>query len=661
MVKGRDGPAFFEPGTSIGRYRLDRELGRGGTSVVYLATDLHLGKQWAVKVIRCQGTGGGGDNAEETAEGTKRLRMEEVELMKRLDHPSLPRIVDVLEKDGMLLLVMDYVKGETLASLLKRTGPFGEETVREWMGRLAAVLDYLHKQDPPVIYRDMKPANVIRKPDGSLILLDLGIAREYKHDRDQDTRALGTKGYAPPEQYGNAQTDIRSDIYSLGMTAAELLTGCPPDRDPYLYKTHPFRKLHPEISKEFETILNRCLAFSPDDRYGSCRELMRDLQKKNRHRIRPVPRKKRLFRARKAGWRSGLIRSRKAWRRDEIYRIGKRLQGTGGGTERQNSRTGGKSTHAEARKRVRALILVALIVLEGLAAVLIRKTEQPDVRAESVRPELIREQEQEQDSLEEIRSMLDACDREGSLSEENGAILQQKLAGLPAEAYRDRTAWAELCFTIGRAYLYSYTGDHGSFRGRVLRAQPFFEEAAECLEEKTGVEGDGREEALSPEKVKNYERLCDFFSVYVYDRDGIAEPEAADCGAILEAVTFCLEEIKQEKVQETGDSVWLQLTLLQSMEELLAEYRQNFADAEIPRESVLQILQSVEDRTADLPVKREKLAELSEEILRECGECREQIERTYESMEKWKEAERVYGNTEEEIFGNVPEEALCGS
>ena len=201
--------------------------------------------------------------------------------MKKLDHPSLPRIVDILEENGMLILVMDYIRGESLADLLKRSGPFPEKLVRGWLFRLASVLQYLHSQDPPVIYRDMKPANVIRKPDGTLVLLDLGIAREYKEEQLQDTVLLGTRGYAAPEQYGNAQTDIRSDIYSLGMTAAELLTGVAPADDPYLGRTHPFREICPGISARTEEILNRCLAFSPQDRYGSCGELLRDLRRRS--------------------------------------------------------------------------------------------------------------------------------------------------------------------------------------------------------------------------------------------------------------------------------------------------------------------------------------------------------------------------------------------
>ncbi|MBO5520368.1 MAG: protein kinase, partial [Eubacterium sp.] len=146
MVKDRDGPAVFVPGTCIGRYRIDSELGRGGTSVVYLATDLHLGKQWAVKVILQEGSGVRKGNSVPEAAGSMSALLEEAELMKRLDHPALPRIIDILEQDGMLILVMDYVKEDNLASLLARAGPFGESIVREWMYQLAAVLEYLHGQ-----------------------------------------------------------------------------------------------------------------------------------------------------------------------------------------------------------------------------------------------------------------------------------------------------------------------------------------------------------------------------------------------------------------------------------------------------------------------------------------------------------------------------------
>ena len=622
MVKDQSGPAELQPGSCIGRYRIEKELGRGGEAVVYLATDLHLGKRWALKAVR---------NKE--AEG-------ETELMKRLDHPSLPRIVDILEKDSVRILIMDYVEGETLAELLKRAGPFREEAVREWMYRLAGVLEYLHGQTPPIIYRDMKPANVIRKPDGSLILLDLGIAREYKNDREQDTAVLGTRGYAPPEQYGNAQTDIRSDIYSLGMTAAELLTGIPPDRDPYLYRTHPFRKILPEVSEDFERILNRCLAFSPRDRYGSCRELMLDLRKDPAERTHPHGRE-----------RTGIFMKKKRYQRKRYPRNRYRQDPV---RKKWHRRDAGPGSNEKKPKRNFIAVLAGLIIVEGLAGVLSSGTKNPSVQAEPI-------QEEKQDSLQEIRDLLQACGREGNLSEEKGLMLQRLISELPQENREDRKIYAEICFTAGQTCLFSYGGENGSFRSRILWAKPYFEDALEVLreesdpdpvdedldetndagaDEKRDITGSAAKEKVpDEERVRNYVRLCEFFALYMFDQDGISEPGEEECREIMDAVRTCLNEIPS---QSAGDGTWMQLTLLQSITALIREYRQNFADAGIRRDVVLQVLNDAGDRAASVSAKREKLTELREKILQSCTECREEVDRTYENMEKWKEAEKSY-------------------
>ena len=154
--------------------------------------------------------------------------------MKDLDYPAFPRIVDIIETEDCLYLVMDYIEGQTLEQVLKEQGPQDERIVAEWAIEICKALSYLHSQNPPIVYRDMKPSNIIRKPDGNLKIIDFGTARVFNSEKDNDTIALGTKGFAPPEQY-SGRTDARSDIYALGMTMKYLITGINPCCD---YSSH---------------------------------------------------------------------------------------------------------------------------------------------------------------------------------------------------------------------------------------------------------------------------------------------------------------------------------------------------------------------------------------------------------------------------------------
>lgn len=257
-----------EIGTVIdGKYEVLREIGRGGMSVVYLAMDTHLNKQWAVKEIRKKGSG-------KNDEIVVNSLLAEANMMKRLDHPSLPRIVDIIDNGVTIYVVMDYIEGESLDKILNEYGAQSEERVIGWAKQLCDALGYLHSQKPPIIYRDMKPANVMLKPEGNIKIIDFGIAREYKEQNLADTTVLGTKGYAPPEQY-SGQTDARSDIFALGMTMHHLLTGIDPrNGEPYA----PVRQWNPELSEGIEIIIDRCVEPAAENRYQSCSDLLYDLE-----------------------------------------------------------------------------------------------------------------------------------------------------------------------------------------------------------------------------------------------------------------------------------------------------------------------------------------------------------------------------------------------
>ena len=196
----------------------------------------------------------------------------EANMIKKLDHPALPRIVDIIENGDMIFVIMDYIEGETLGSVLREQGAQSQELVIEWALQLCEVLDYLHTRVPAIIYRDMKPDNIMLKPDGNVKLIDFGIAREYKEHKSSDTIGLGTRGYAAPEQFGGqAQTDARTDIYCLGMTMHHLLTGKNPSEPPY--ETYPIRHWNPQLSTGLEAIVQKCINLNPDKRYQSCAEL----------------------------------------------------------------------------------------------------------------------------------------------------------------------------------------------------------------------------------------------------------------------------------------------------------------------------------------------------------------------------------------------------
>lgn len=202
--------------------------------------------------------------------------MAESNIMKRLQHPMLPRIVDIFEDRDCIYIVEDFVEGITLDGLLKQQKKVDEPQGLQWLRDLCGVLTYLHGQRPhPIIYRDMKPSNIMLQPDGSLKLIDFGIAREYKQESNADTTYIGTKGYAAPEQFGKAQTDARTDIYSLGVTMYHLLTGKSPYEPPYQFV--PVRQLVPELSHGIEYILNKCVQSEPADRYQTVDELVDDL------------------------------------------------------------------------------------------------------------------------------------------------------------------------------------------------------------------------------------------------------------------------------------------------------------------------------------------------------------------------------------------------
>jgi serine/threonine-protein kinase len=202
--------------------------------------------------------------------------LQEAQILGRLDHVNLPRVVDFFSETDRHYLVMDFIEGETLERLLgERSTPFSEADVLGWAGQLCDVLAYLHSQNPLVIFRDLKPGNIMLARDGRLKLIDFGIARLFKPGKSTDTHRLGTPGYAPPEQYGQGQTDARSDIYALGVTLYELLTRYDPTAQPFVLPK--LRQLNPNVSARTEAAIERAIRADPTQRFQAVIEMRRFL------------------------------------------------------------------------------------------------------------------------------------------------------------------------------------------------------------------------------------------------------------------------------------------------------------------------------------------------------------------------------------------------
>src|SRR6266581_3506793 len=212
------------------RYFILSEVGAGGFGWVYKARDIQSGDRLvAIKEVRLLGL-----HPKAMLEATTAFQRE-ASVLSQLDHPNLPRLYEHFQNPGHWYLVMDFIAGETLEQYQSKA-PNGRLLLSEVLDiglQLCIVLDYLHSQQPPIVFRDLKPANIMRTPTGQLYLIDFGIARYFKPGQAKDTVALGSLGYAAPEQYGKAQTTPRADIYSLGAVLNKLLTARDPSEAPF--------------------------------------------------------------------------------------------------------------------------------------------------------------------------------------------------------------------------------------------------------------------------------------------------------------------------------------------------------------------------------------------------------------------------------------------
>ena len=245
------------------RYQIRENLGQGGMGSVYHAIDENLSVDVAVK-----------ENLFTTEEYARQFRLEAV-ILANIRHPNLPRVSDhfVIAGEGQYL-VMDFIPGEDLRQRMERVGILPEDEVILVGAAMCDALSYLHARKPPILHRDIKPGNVKISPDGHIFLVDFGLAKVYQGNQATTTGARAmTPGYSPPEQYGTARTDTRTDIYSLGATLYAALTGVIPEdglaRAMDNAQLTPLRKRNPEVSRHLAVAIEKAMEVDPSDRFQS--------------------------------------------------------------------------------------------------------------------------------------------------------------------------------------------------------------------------------------------------------------------------------------------------------------------------------------------------------------------------------------------------------
>lgn len=269
-----------------GRYRVLKQVGTGGFGAVYKASDVKAGnRNVAIKQINLKGL-----KPNEIIEATDTFNRE-VEILSDLGHTNLPRVYEHFTDPEHWYVVMDFIEGQTLEEYLLTTkGHLALDEILDIGIQLCSVLEYLHTRVPPIIFRDLKPANIMLTPYKQVYLIDFGTARFFKPGKPRDTIAFGSPGYAAPEQYGKAQTTPRSDIYSLGATLHHLLTGKDPADEPFRFTS--LRSSNAALPAELDRLVMSMVEMEVKDRPSSASTVKTELQRisvEHGRRLYPLP------------------------------------------------------------------------------------------------------------------------------------------------------------------------------------------------------------------------------------------------------------------------------------------------------------------------------------------------------------------------------------
>lgn len=243
-----------------GKYEVLKVLGAGGMGTVYLCKNIRLDSLWAVKEVKKK------ENVDFMAEPN---------ILKRLKHSGIPRIIDIFYENDKLYMVEDFIEGVTLKDYVKENKLIKVEKIGLIISQLCDIIGYLHSFNPPIIYRDLKPSNIMITPEEKVILIDFGISKTYKEGKNNDTVAMGSNGYAAPEQCGSGQSCIQTDIYGIGMVMYYMLKGktAATALEPLMDENYG-----DEVSINLKNIIKKCIQIDIKDRYSSTEELKLEIE-----------------------------------------------------------------------------------------------------------------------------------------------------------------------------------------------------------------------------------------------------------------------------------------------------------------------------------------------------------------------------------------------
>lgn len=549
------------------KYEILKLVGRGGMSKVYLAMDKRLNKQWAVKEIEKRAKDGNDEVVIQSA-------IAEANLIKQLDHPAIVRIVDIIDNGNVIYIIEDYIEGETLSTILEENGPQPQEAVIDWAKQICEALEYLHTRKPPIIYRDMKPGNVMLKPDGNIKVIDFGIAREYKDKSLADTVSLGTKGYAAPEQFGGqGQTDARTDIYCLGVTLYHLLTGQNPCEPPY--EIYPIRHWNPQLSAGLEAIIQKCTQLNPDDRYQSCAELLYAL---NHY---------------------------------EEY---------------------GAAYRAMQKRKLRTFIItvsamVAFICIGVVGLIMRTATNNADYNQNILQAEKASTSEEKVDyydkaidikplSIEAYEGMVEAFKDDASFTVDEEEILKKKLNANLAQL-REQDNYSDLAFEVGKLYWYYY--DYGKSEGsdnqitRMKSSIQWFEDAVN----------------YGSKDSPNYLMSSIYKEIGKFNRDINLQIEEADDKGKYTPYWENLEKLTQQISNADNESEIIELEVYKLAMYSMENYARKFKADDISQARMESLFSTVKQAVSQVSTSTDKTTELKEEVISRFDSTSQAIENAY--------------------------------